>query len=262
MRSTVFWTGLAVLAGMLAGCGGGGEDGRWIVTQTADELRIAYGSGTDFPQYAALHLDSSYFRMNYGPESGWGTSVVLMPCLWEGGSYLQGAPVACTWTTSGDDLIISVSGTISTLEIEGEVRLRPPSGGSLQARVQMRSAESVQLDDRPGEAFKPVMLSSMRISDDMWDASSVYAGSQSFALPGSGWILAPPVATATFGVKGGTSAWKTNAPTVEVRLEGSMPVTGWVEASSDPNDDNVGFWAASDAPLAIWGYTIVSEPAE
>ncbi|MCS7105408.1 MAG: hypothetical protein NZ954_07615 [Thermofilaceae archaeon] len=42
----------------------------WSITQKGDILQIAYGMRGSYPQYAALHLDSGYFRVNYGPESG------------------------------------------------------------------------------------------------------------------------------------------------------------------------------------------------
>ncbi len=54
----------------------------WSVSQNGTLLEIAYGSGTSFPQYAALDLNSSYFRMIYSSSAGWGTSVILLPVYW------------------------------------------------------------------------------------------------------------------------------------------------------------------------------------
>lgn len=78
MRNALHLLALLLGCTMLIGCGGGGggRNTTWSVRQNGDIVEIAYGSGTDFPQDAALHLDSSYFRMNYGPDSGWGTSVI------------------------------------------------------------------------------------------------------------------------------------------------------------------------------------------
>jgi len=131
----------------------------------------------------------------------------------------------------------------------------------MQAQVAMNVTGGAQLDNRPGEALGPVMLSSMHISDDMWDAESAYVETQDLAIPGNGWIVQPPVSGRTFGLEGGTSLWKANAPTIEVILEQSTPVTGWVASSADPNDDNVGFWAASDTVLTNWQYTIIAKSA-
>ncbi len=231
----------------------------WQVRRRGTILEIGYGSGTNYPQYAALHLDSSYFRMVYSTQAGWGTSVILMPAFWSQGRYYQGAPVTATWRTEGKELVLSLSGDISSLRVSLEVRLQPPDGMSFVARVRTVSVTgTVPLDNRPGEAFKPVMLSSMRISATQWDARAAYTGTRLVNLPSSGWVLNPPVTVGRFGLIGGTSSWKTNAPTMEVvlRQPRSLQVTGWITFSTNPNDDNVGFWAASAQLLRSWQYTL------
>src|SRR5687767_7479286 len=85
---------------------------RWSVTHSKRQLRIFYRSGTRVPQYGALHLDSGYLRLNYGPASGWGTSIVLPPAFWSRGRYHQGAPVSATWQVAGVDLVLVVAGTL------------------------------------------------------------------------------------------------------------------------------------------------------
>jgi hypothetical protein len=57
-------------------------------------------------------------------------------------------------------------GTISSLTVQIELRLSPPAQDSISADVDVNVDGDVALDDRPGEAFKPMMLSSMRISPD------------------------------------------------------------------------------------------------
>jgi len=44
------------------------------------------------------------------------------------------------------------------------------NGIAPQAKVNASTSGSVLIDSRPGEAFKPVFLSSMRVSDTQWDA--------------------------------------------------------------------------------------------
>jgi len=75
------------------------------------------------------------------------------------------------------------------------------------------------LDDRPGEAFKLVMLSSMHISSDLWDTQPASIDGRSFSIPGSAWMVNPPLVGTRFELRGGTSAWKANAPAVEILLE-------------------------------------------
>ena len=234
----------------------------WSVTQIGNDVQIAYGKGTHFPQYASLDISSSYFRM-VPPNFTWGTSVILFPCFWEKGNYYQGnpkQPLSYDWYVDGNDLVLSIEGEISNLRVEGEVRIDPPEEQSISAIVSVNVSGDVELDNRPGEAFKPVMLSSMHISADTWDAQSAFVDSQSFQIPLSGWVIEPPAIGRVFGLKGGTSNWKNNAPTIEVVLDQSMQITGWVTSSNDPNDDNVGFWAALDEIIPSWHYTIIAKP--
>ncbi len=252
---------------ILLSCGGGNGNNKsttpsksWSVTQKGSILEVSYGSGTDFSQYAVLHLGSSFFRMNYGPGSGWGTSVILLPSFWEKGTYYQGALITATWKADAADLVIPIVGSISSLNVQGQLRLSPPTQNSISAAVTIDVDGSVVLDNRPGEAFKSVMFSSMHISKDKWDAQSAYVDSQSFQIPQSGWIIEPPAIGNVFGLKGGTSSWKSNAPTIEIILDQSMQITGWVTPSNDPNDDNFGFWTASDKIISSWQYTIIAKP--
>jgi hypothetical protein len=135
----------------------------------------------------------------------------------------------------------------------------PPTDTTITATVVTSVQGSIPLDNRPGEAFKPVMLSSMYISSTQWDTHRAYADSQSFPIPLSGWIIAPQasVMANTFRLEGGTSTWKKNAPTVRINLSQPMQVAGWVTPITDPNDDNVGLWAASDTILSSYTYQIV-----
>ena len=245
---------------ILAGCNGDNitqpQSKNWTITQKNNILEISYGNGANFPQYATLHLTSSYFRMNYGPNSGWGTSVVLLPSFWSGGKYYQGSPVSATWKTEGENLVISRTGVIYTLNVRGEVYLFPPDTDSFSATVSINVDGSMLLDNRPGESFKPVFLSSMHISENKWDTQSAFVGTQSLQIFQEGWFITPSIKGTTFGLKEGNSEWKRNSPTIEVILKEPLDINGWVTKSSDPNDDNVGFWAASNNILNSWVYTV------
>jgi hypothetical protein len=233
---------------------------RWSYRLRGTLLEIAYGCSGEFPQYAAFHTESGFLRLNYGPESGWGTSIIVVPSLWVGGTYYQGAAVVAVPRVEGDDLIVDFSGTIAGIAFSGQLRFPPPGPDSFSCEVTVQTDGNTVLDDRPGEAFKPVMLSSMRVAADMWDASAAVVDSTSYPLPDVGWIVQPPVMAARFSLPGGTSTWKDNAPTIEITLNSPQTITGWVTPSNDPNDDNVGFWAASDSVLPAWHYTAVAQP--
>lgn len=236
---------------------------RWLVERSAGQLRIYHDSGLGPAQCAALHLRDSYFRLNAGLDCGWGTSIILLPVYWCQGRCHHGAPVTATWREDGQRLVLDLEGAPGDLSVSLSVALSPPTDGRMVAYVRVRVEGAPTLDDRPGERFKPVMLSSMYASPTMWDAHSAQVGRRRLPLPVGGWIV-PPDALApasTFGLIGGTCQWKVNAPTVRIALDRSLTVTGWVTRSDDPNDDSVGLWAAADAVLHSYGYRItVSMP--
>jgi len=257
---------LCALFALLTGCGScektPGPGGNWSAGVNGDILEIAYGSGTNYPQYAALHLNSGYLRMIYGKDAGWGTSVVIMPSFWSGGKYYQGSAMNATVDKDGADLVVKFDGSISTLAVRGSIRFSPPTDNSLKAMVKVSTSGNLALDSRPGEAFKPVMLSSMHIAPDTWDAQSAFVSHQTYSLLQIGWIVTTSVEEKIFGLHGGTSFWKKNAPTIEVELSDALPITGWVTQSADPNDDNVGFWCAADKILSSWSYTITAKSTQ
>jgi hypothetical protein len=236
----------------------------WSISQNGTILQIGFGSSKNSPQYAALHLNSSYFRMINSTSAGWGTSAILLPALWSKAScptdYCQGAPVTATWRTQGTDLVLSIRGTIATLKVAVTATLTPPANGTLVAQVSTKVTGAVTLDPgRPGEAFKPVMLSSMHESPSTWDSQAAFTGTHAYTFPSNGWIVHPPVTTKDFGLQGGTSGWKRNAPTIEIAQNQNCLVTGWLTPSTNPNDDNVGLWCATTKVLPSWSYSLTAE---
>jgi hypothetical protein len=237
----------------------------WRVSQHGTVLQIGFGSGRNVPQYAALHQSSSYFRLINNANAGWGTSAILMPALWSKVScptdYCQGARVTASWEVRGTNLVVSVHGTIATLKVAVTATLTPPERGTLAAQVSAKVTGTVALDrDRPWEAFKPVMLSSMHESPTMWDSRAAFTGSGVYQLPPSGWIIPRPETTRHFGLQGGTSKWKKNAPTITIDAAKNQNclVTGWITPSSNPNDDNLGFWCAATEVLPAWSYRLTA----
>lgn len=239
---------------------------RWDVRQQGDILEVGYGKGGDFPQYAALHLNDSYFRLNYGPSCGWGTSIILLPVLWEKGKSgpTQGSQISVDQCkVESTDFLLFFTGSIASLRVQGQLRLRPPKSNSISVLVKLSLDGKVTLDHhRTCEMFKPVMLSSMHVHVDKWDAKSAFVDRHSLSVPQGKWIIQPHTTGRTFGLRGGTSRWQTYgpAPTIQIALDEPMMITGWVTPSDDPNDDNVGFWAATDRMLRSWQYRITAKP--
>jgi hypothetical protein len=230
----------------------------WSVSQKGNILEIAYGSEGNYPQYAAFHLNDSYFRLIYGPESTWGTSVILMPSFWERGKLYQGAAVSHSYQVTGSDLMIFIEGDISSLNVNAQIQISPPADNSITAQITVSLSGDINLDDRPGEAFKLVTFSSMHISPNTWDCCYAFADSSLFSIPTEGWIINPPLLGSMFGLEGGTSTWKNNAPTMGVQMDRNVSITGWVTSSTNPSNDNVGFWGAADHFVRFWSYKLIS----
>lgn len=235
---------------------------QWCVSIHKGIAKICHGAGRKHPQYAALHLKSGYFRLipDLNPDkAGWGTSVILLPSFWAGGRYRQGAPLDAKWRLDHVDLVFTFASEVFGLRVTGEVRLAPPAQGRSTAVVSVNTDGNVAFDqDRPDEGFRPVALSSMKVSETEWDARQAYVGFQSYELPDQDWICRGKPGR-TFGLVGGSSRWKRNAPSIEIALEDTLPVSGWVTRSDNPNDDNVLLWAAPEQPIRSWTYRITSK---
>jgi hypothetical protein len=139
--------------------------------------------------------------------------------------------------------------------------MQPPGSSSVTALVTIDSVHgNVVLDDRPNEAFKLGMLSSMHVSETEWDADSAYVDSRTLEIPAEGWILSPAVKARVFGLMGGTSDIRANAPTIEIAFQESLVVAGWVTHSTNPDNDNVGIWGAADSVIRSWQYKATAKP--
>ena len=249
----------------------------WKVTDpgNGEPWIIAFGSGVDPPQFAALHPKSGYFRLVC--KTTWGTSIVLPPVFWSGGVLTQGMPLEATHYVEGDRLVIDATGNKNGLKVTLRVALSPPGDGRIEAVVDGKCEGAVALDAKPGEAFKPVMLSSMRIGcgadgvSKEWDARAAIVegrpdlefddtvASHAFFLPPT------PFKVRRFGFRGGKSRFQPAepAPTVEILFPDPVQIAGYRTRSCDHDDDNLAFWAGSDTVLSSWHYTITAmRPAD
>jgi len=228
----------------------------WSLSLRGHVLEAGFGHGRHFPQYAALHTDSGFLRLNGGPGSDWGTSLVVLPSFWEAGQYHQGGPISVTSRESPSSLIMSFSGSISSLRVLGELHFGQPETDGIACEVRVSVEGEVRLDHRPGEAFKPMLASSMHVSGERWDVESIRIDSRRFAIPEQGWIVEPVAIGRRVLLCGGSSKWKRRAPSLEIQLDDSMEITGWKTPSTDPDDDNIGVWAAADHVMHQWRYVI------
>jgi hypothetical protein len=230
----------------------------WRVVAKGAVLEIAYGRGEVIAQYGALHLDSGFLRLNTGPHCDWGTSIIVLPSYWDGGIYRQGGPVATNWHCDGPDCIVAFEGSIGALHVHGGLRFRPPMEERFEVEVEVEATDCPTIDTRRDEAFKPVMLSSMRVADDLWDTDAIVIGDRTIDLAHDGWLIDPVASSLRFALRGGKSRWKRLAPTITIELERDLPIAGWKTKSADPDDDNIGIWAATDRVLPRWRYRVIA----
>jgi hypothetical protein len=237
--------------------------GHWTLKPNAQDktlIEFGYARGGQSPQYGVIDTKSSYLRLVYGTKCGWGTSIDTMPVFWHhGGKLTQGYSVTCKTSLADPNLVLHLVGSAEGLTTRETITVYPPSNNVIRATVSASTTGGVaSLDKRAGEAFKVVFLSSMHESPENWDASWAYAGGKKVSFPHEGWLIGPKpaVVSTNFGVLGGDSKWKPGAPAVDVRLSRPFQIAGWVSGSSNPNDDNVGLWAASDQVVKSWSYTI------
>lgn len=254
-------------------CGGD----KWIVDTVGREIRFSYGSGVDYPQYAALYTDSSHLRLTYGHEGGWGTAVLLTPSFWIGPVYYMGTPIETEVQLTCDTVTVEYSGTIAGLHSSGTLVINAPTATETTAHVHIATSGTITLaNDRPREAFKPVMLTSMHDSSTFWDASSIIIGNDSYAFPATienQWMTSTSIPATRFGLVGGTSTWVTNGPTIIVETTGLInpTVTGWIThfkevdgvlVPVDEDDDNVGLWTTETSVPGSWSYNIIAKGVE
>lgn len=175
-------------------------------------------------------------------------------------SYYQGVPESFSYAASvvGETLYVDCKAEILGVQVDLDISFSPPAEGKFDARVWVEAVFPEDFFLAPRfDAFKPVMLSSMRISETLWDCVTAVAGEQLVDVPyEQGLVLEMPVLADSFALVGGTSDWKEHAPTIEIELNQEMEIQGFVTASEDPNDDNIGYWAATPGAIESWAYTV------
>jgi hypothetical protein len=230
---------------------------QWNAMRQGTEVVVTY----DNRQYAAFHTESGYFRLVSDAASGWGTSVLVMPSYWSRNYLYQGAFTNTSWFISGANMVLRYSGNVGVLGASGHIVIHPPTGTSVTADVSVQVTGSVALDSRPGEAFKPVFLSSMNVAPNQWDSRTAWNGKTTQDIPVEGLIFGPNTFSNRITLDGGSNSWKVNAPTIDIRFDQVLSSMGWVTRSTNPNDDNVGLWLGSDKVLPYYSFKIVSRKA-
>lgn len=171
---------------------------------------------------------------------------------------------------------MNLSASFRGLHLRGKMVLLTPTDRSVIAWFELEANWSLPLGTKKGESFKPVALSSMRVSDKIFDASEAMIDDGRVAVPAQGTFPANfPHIAQEFGLVGGRSIriesvqyphkipgqWPTkevpkNGPSVTIKLDRPMEIMGYVTPSNNQDDDNVSVWANIDGGVQVWSYLI------
>ncbi|MFZ2955886.1 MAG: glycosyl hydrolase family 17 protein [Candidatus Ozemobacteraceae bacterium] len=246
--------------------------GGWAWDDSAiDRISFTYGSGADFPVRGVLYKTDSHFRLTPTRDMGaWGSSFIIAPSYRKpDGSSTQFMPltnVSCA--IDGNDLIVGFSGACEGLTATGILRIFPPGENRLEASVSLEVAGDPAMGLNggvEGSGFQVARIESMHVDDSQWDCSSAIVGGgdggREFPIATLGtWLFPPSLGlTATrFGLRGGFSQWKPNAPTSLIELQSPLKILGYAKVTSDVNDDHVGIEACSGEVMHSYSFRIIS----
>jgi len=235
------------------------------------------------PQVAALYA-SGFVRLkpnaDPSPAIPFGSSFILGPAYWAGGAYyhspqLNRLEIDTTWLPTGP-LRLLAWGTNQGFDVFYEMALPPPRDRQTRLHVTQTYTATTAIAIDPGrranhEGFKLAQISSMFVNQggacdggnsDCHDSNGArFIGNDlvrhqvafteitpsafvfSAAVPlGSTWLDA---------LHTDDASWQGNTPNVHIALDvlpGDRTLTpqGWISATTDPNQDNVGLWLHDD----------------
>jgi len=252
--------------------------------EPAARLEIAHltDNGAGRPTVAVLYA-SGFVRLKPNadpiPSIPFGTSVVLGPAYWAGGAYhhnptLENVYLTTAWLPNGP-LRLTITGTNGDFAVEYEIAMPPPSDRLTRWHVTQTYTATMAITLDAGslanrEGFKLVQFSSMFINQSgqcdggdggchdadgaRYIATSGTRRQVAFADVGSGWVFSSTEAlgdTWLDALHSDDDGWQGNTPNVRLALDtlpeaGAITPRGWISATTDPNQDNVGLWLHDD----------------
>ncbi len=230
-----------------------------------------------WPETMALYA-SGYVRLTppTDPPTSFGTSGILGPAYWEAGTY-QHHPTLSEMRLQGDvhagkELTATLIGTAGKFEVGYVLTLLEPTAHQVRCRVatQARCVTGLSLDaGRMGghEGFKLAQLSSMYIDGTFHDGDALHCvdvsghGQRDLSTATGGGLLFPDpqrlfepwLEMAHYG----RSGWQGATPSIGITILSSTMLPqctaqGFLAATSNPNDDNVGAWVNWDQAPMQW----------
>ena len=221
--------------------------------------------GTSWPAVMSVY-SSGYMRLTpaYAKPVPFGTSIVLGPSYRSGGQYyhnLQVKSVTVEGNMASDDrLTMVVVGTVGALDVSSTIVVERPTTAGIRCLVSSRAKwrEDTAIDQvalAKHEGFKVMQFSSMYNDGNYHDADFVhYQGQTGYVksqlLNSDGFILHDQLPLQEPWLELGHSdaeGWQGATPTLRITMTDPATASaftpcGWVTASTDENNDNVGLW--------------------
>ena len=237
-----------------------------------------------WPEVMALYA-SGYLRLAppTAPPTSFGTSGILGPAYWEADTY-QHHPTLSEMRLQGDvhagrELTATLIGTAGKFEVGYVLTLLEPTGHQARCRVatHARCVTGLSLDaGKMGghEGFKLAQLSSMYIDGTFHDSDALHcvdvSGHEQRDLStatGGGLLFPDPQRLFEPWLEmahNGRSSWQGATPSIGIAVLSSTMLPqctaqGFLAATTNPNDDNVGAWINWDQAPLQWGVGDVVE---
>ena len=244
------------------------------------------------PQVAVVYA-SGFVRLKQNADPiPFGTSVVLGPAYWPLGAVAEEYnPTLTSLSIDTSELPtgplrLTAAGANAAFDVAYEMALPPPRDRQTRLHVIQSYTANAAVTVDPArtanaEGFKLVQLSSMFIPEgnchggqsECHDSDGArYLGDDgerhqssfaSLTLPG--FVIASPGplgSTWLDATHGDDSSWQGNTPNLRVALDvaatapgPTVTPQGWIDSTTDPNDDNVGLWLHDDDP-AVTSWSI------
>lgn len=250
-------------------------------------IRIYHQAQSDpgNPQVAVIYA-SGFVRLkqnaNPSPSIPFGSSFILGPAYWPNSSAYYHNPqltqltIDTSWLPTGP-LRMQAEGTNHAFAVSYELTLPPPRDRQTRLHVTQTYTATIGLtinSTRRAEAqgFKLVQISSMFINQggtcagnqtDCHDSNAVrFIGSdlvrrqvQFASVTPSAFVFNSPVSLGSTWLDvlhTDDQGWQGNTPNIRIALD-ALPTNytitpqGWISATTNPNDDNVGLWLHDDS---------------
>ena len=245
-------------------------------------------SATDTPQVAVIYA-SGYVRLMQNavtsPSIPFGSSFILGPAYWPSATTYHHNPQLdrldfdTRWLPNAP-LRMTAQGTNHDFDVAYQLTMPPPRDRQTRLHVTQVYTATANITVDPArraerQGFKLVQVSSMFVNQggvcggghtDCHDSNAIrFIGNDLIrhqvpftTVTPSAFVISPalPLGNTWFDVlHTDDQGWQGNTPNVHIALDelpatSTIAVQGWISATTNPDDDNVGLWLHDDGPAS------------